>query len=167
MPYRDTDTLATRTQIQLRFVKRSAKLVNALQCLIISADVDRRSVFERAAVDGGWKTLQCADAPTALNYINRSLVQLAIIDLEKQSAELFRPVVERLTSTKGVLVIVCGNEGDVREEVWARQLGAWLYLPAVEPANFTLLCGEARQIAERLCKGAHAERASSLPQGTS
>jgi hypothetical protein len=50
-------------------------------------------------------------------------------------------------------LIVCGNEGDVEEEVWVRQLGAWLYLPNVtEASNLALLCGEARHIAERLAK---------------
>jgi hypothetical protein len=50
-------------------------------------------------------------------------------------------------------MIVCGNEGRIEEEMWVRQAGAWLYLPGVtESSNFALLCGEARQIAQRLHK---------------
>jgi hypothetical protein len=42
MPYRDAKTLAAREQVQARFVKRAAKLVNVFQCLIVSADAQRR-----------------------------------------------------------------------------------------------------------------------------
>ena len=44
------------------------------------------------------------------------------------------------------------------EEIWVRQLGAWLDLPAADSANFTLLCSEALHIAERLQKPAAADR---------
>ena len=159
MPYHDAkSTLAARGQIQLRFLKRAPKVVATFQCLIVSADRERREMFERAAADGGWKTALCSDAPTALAYIHRSLVQLAIVDLESPQAEVFRPVVEQFTGASGLLLIVCGNEGEIEEEVWVRQLGAWLYLPGVvDGSNFALLCGEARQIAERLWKPHGAE----------
>lgn len=162
MPYQDAKTLTAEGQIQLKFAKRPTKLVSVFQCLIVSADSERRKMFERAAVDGGWKTFLCADAPTALNYINRSLVQLAIVDLESQQAEAFRPLVEQFTASSGLLLIVCGNEGEMEEEVWVRQLGAWLYLPGVlDSSNFALLCGEARHIAERLWKSNGVERSLS------
>jgi hypothetical protein len=49
--------------------------------------------------------------------------------------------------------VICGNEGRPQEEIWARQLGAWLYLPGVvESDDVAMLCGEARQIAEQLAK---------------
>jgi DNA-binding NtrC family response regulator len=164
MPYQDTKTLTARGQIQLRFAKRATKAVNVFQCLIVSSDDERRAMFERAAADGGWNTLLCADAPTALTYINRSLVQLAIVDLESQQAEAFRPVVQQFTATSGLLLIVCGNEGEIEEEVWVRQLGAWLYLPGVaDTSNFALLCVEARHIAERLWKSNGGARANGVP----
>jgi DNA-binding NtrC family response regulator len=132
--------------------------------LIVSADSQRRGIFEHAAADSGWKTLLCADAPDALTCLNRSLVQLAIVDLESQQPGTFRSVVEQLTARNGLLLIVCGNEGDIKEEVWARQLGAWLYLPGVpEGNNFTALCGEARHIAERLWKTTNPLRDAPLP----
>jgi hypothetical protein len=64
-------------------------------------------------------------------------------------------VLEQLASQSGVLLIVCGNEGSVEEELWVRQRGAWLYLPGVvEASNLALLCGEAKQIVERLARTA-------------
>jgi DNA-binding NtrC family response regulator len=153
MPYRDTKTLSARAQIQQKFVKRAAKLVNVFQCLIISADTARREMLQRAAEEGGWKTSLCGDVPSALVHLRRSFVQLALVDLEGQKRDAFQLVIEQLTARSGLLLVVCGNETDVEEEVWARQQGAWLYLPGVvETSNLALLCGEARHIAERVGK---------------
>lgn len=164
MQYRESKTLTPREQIQLRFSNRAAKLVNVFQCLIVSADSERREMFEHAATEGGWKTFLCADAPAAMTYLNRSLVQLAIVDLEAQQPDTFRVVIEQLTARNGLLLLVCGNEGRMDEEVWVRQLGAWLYLPGVvDGHSLTLLCGEARQIAERLWKATNPQRDSLLP----
>ena len=47
--------------------------------------------------------------------------------------------------------MVCGSEGDVLAEMWARQLGVWLYLAGVDPTcDLTSLCSEAQQVAEKL-----------------
>ena len=149
-------TLTARAQIQ-----RAPKLVSQFQCLIVSADPERLEMFERSAAEGGWKTFLCADAPSALTYIQRSLVQLAVVDLDAHRLASFRLVVEQLTASKGLLLIVCGNDGDVEEEVWVRQRGAWLYLPGVvDSSNFALLCGEARHIAERLWKSSTPQHAA-------
>jgi DNA-binding NtrC family response regulator len=151
MAYRDLNTLSVREQVQHKYARRAAKLVNVFQCLIVSADPQRRQMLERAAADSGWKTHACADAPTALAHVNRWLVQLAVVDLEAQQPAAFRPLVEQLTARSGLLSIVCGNEGDANEEIWVRQRGAWMYLPGVaDSSNVGLLCGEAKQIAERL-----------------
>jgi ActR/RegA family two-component response regulator len=164
MRYRDAETLSARGQIQFKYAKRAAKLVNVFQCLIVSSDQRRREMFERAAAEGGWQTYLCADATAALACLNRSVVQLAVVDLESRGAETLRPVIEGLTALGGPLLIVCGNEGNIEEEVWVRRLGAWLYLPGViDGSNFTLLCGEARQIAQRLWKAARPEIGSDSP----
>jgi DNA-binding NtrC family response regulator len=159
MAYRDAKTLSVREQVHLKYARRAAKLVHAFQCLIVSADGNRRQMLEQAAADSGWKTLPCADASAALAHLNRWLVHLVVVDLQGQPLEDFRPLVEQLTASRGLLLIVCGNEGHLEEEIWARQRGAWMYLPGVaDSSNVSLLCGEARQIAERLHKPA-AERA--------
>lgn len=159
MSYRDTKMVTARGQVHLRFTKRAAKIVPVYQCLIVSADAERSAMFEQAAAEGGWRAHRCADATTALSYIDRSLVQLAVVDLEGQAPDAFRPVVNRLTGNGGLLLIVCGNEGDIEEEIWVRQLGAWLYLPGVlDSNNIALLCGEARHIAERLWQTSVADR---------
>ena len=166
MLHRDLKTLPARGQIQLKFAKRPVKLTGAFQCLIVSADTARREMLERAASEGGWKTSACADANTALTYLSRSLVQLALVDLENQQADAFHPVVEQYSSHRGFLLIVCGNEGAIEEEVWVRQLGTWMYLPGVtESSNLRLLCSEARHIAERLAKSGSPDNGMIAPAG--
>jgi hypothetical protein len=66
-----------------------------------------------------------------------------------------RAIAETLTVRKGVLVAVCGRPagsadlppGGDDEECWARQLGAFVYLPGVgSDAGIALLVDEARRI---------------------
>jgi DNA-binding NtrC family response regulator len=159
MTYRDAKTIPSRGQTQFRFVQRAANAIGTFACLIVSADRRRGEMLKRAAADGGWKTCVCPDPEAAVAHISRSFVHLAVVDLEGQDARAFRPLLEQLAAMGGLLLIVCGNEGDMEEEVWVRQLGAWLYLPGVEEtSNLALLCGEARQIAERLSKTAPQRR---------
>jgi DNA-binding NtrC family response regulator len=164
MPYRDLKTLTVREQVQLKYSRRAAKLVNVFQCLVVSADPKRREMLERAAADGGWKTFVCPDAKTALEQMHRWLMQLAVVDLADEKAAEFRPLLEELKKCSGLLAIVCGNEGNREEEIWVRQRGAWMYLPGVvDTSNISLLCGEARQIAERLWKAGGNERTPIQP----
>ena len=95
MPYHESKTIVARGQVQLRYLHRAAKPASVLQCLIVSSDSRRRAMFERAASDGGWKTSLSVDATEALAHISRNFVQLAIVDLEGQTAGAFQGVVQR------------------------------------------------------------------------
>ena len=51
-------------------------------------------------------------------------------------------------SMPGLLLVICGHEGEVEEEIWARQLGVWLYVPGLSNApaeDLSLLCQQAYQ----------------------
>jgi CheY-like chemotaxis protein len=116
MAYRDLNTLSVREQVQHKYARRAAKLVNVFQCLIVSANPERRRMLDRAASESGWKTHVCADAQAALAHVNRWLVQLAVVDLDAPSSATFRPLVEQLSAQSGLLSIVCGHDGDVKED---------------------------------------------------
>jgi hypothetical protein len=125
------------------------------QCLVVSVDDSRREALAWAARDGGWQTLSCGDAEAALERVRRTLLQLAIVDLTASNGTeppRFRELVEYLACCAGrVLVVACGDEGNARQEVWARHLGVWMYLPgAADGVELAALCGEARLIAKRL-----------------
>jgi hypothetical protein len=111
-------------------------------------------MLTRAAQEGGWQPLVAPDIATARKYLARMWMQLAIVDLEHapaEESESLREFLEEVSDSNGLLLVVCGNEGDSLEEIWVRQVGAWLYLPGVNSgSDVTLLCGEAKQIAEQL-----------------
>jgi DNA-binding response OmpR family regulator len=91
MTYRDAKTLTARGQVQLRLAKRAAKALATFQCLIVSTDERRGEMFRMAASDGGWRARVCENGDAALAQVERSLVQLAIVDLEGQSVQTYRP----------------------------------------------------------------------------
>ncbi len=59
-------------------------------------------------------------------------------------------IAEEFAGRTGTLLVVCGSEDSVEEELWARQLGAWVYLPGVSGGDALMsLFAEARRAAER------------------
>ncbi len=131
-------------------ITRSTKNVAAQQCLIVSADPARQSMFVAAACDAGFETLLAADASAALALLGREFVAMAIVDVEGQQAADFHQLFDRLRKTSGLLSVVCGNEGNEQEEVYVRQASPWLYLPGVQlGAEFSTLCHQGRQLAQR------------------
>jgi len=132
----------------------SRTAVGLFQCLIVSNDPRRREMLMRSAREGGWNTIVAPDVVSARSLMRRYFVQLAIVDLEHTTStepEGFREVLEELSALSGLLLIVCGNEDEPLEEIWARQLGVWLYLPGVTAGeDVTMLCGEALQIAGQI-----------------
>jgi hypothetical protein len=120
-----------------------------------------------AATESGWSTICCRDADSAESAAYRRLVQLALIDLSSGSAgppPRMRRLVERLTAQRDLLVALCGRDADAIEEVWARQLGAWLYLPKVTAASdVASICGEALQLTASASRAARGGESSRIP----
>lgn len=120
-------------------------------CLVVSSDAERAEMLASAAVDNGWDPIVCMDAESALAHQSRGFAQLAIIDLESDEAGEFPQLLGKLAASKSLLTMVCGNEENAEEEIYARQAGAWLYLPGVsESSNLSLLCGEAKHIVSKM-----------------
>jgi hypothetical protein len=81
--------------------------------------------------------------------------QLAFVDLEGEQGAGFQALVRQLADQRQVLLVVCGHEQDGTEEVWARQLGVWFYLPGTcESSTIGLLCRDARSIVSQRMKAA-------------
>jgi hypothetical protein len=119
--------------------------------LILSPSTGRREIFGAAAAGSGWRVLVTGDVTLAQDSLNQYVVQLGIVDLVGVEASTYRGLLERLANPAQVLLVVCGNEGNVREEIWVRQQGAWLYLTGVKDgACISAVCQEARDIIDRL-----------------
>ena len=146
----------TATQSEFCVPRGNATRTSLLHCLIVAEDAERREFLAESAQAAGWEVTVCADASSASVAANRFRQSLAIIDLadlEPGASSSFRTLTEQLTSGPSPLVMICGAEGNALEEIWARQLGVWLYLSGVDPTcDVESLCSEARQVAEKLAR---------------
>jgi len=144
--------VATATAAAPTKPKRSTKKLGAFQCLVVSTREKRRMMLEEAAVEGGWDAMICIDAEPAWTVVKRQKFGLALIDLDGvDSPEELKELAEEVSKMKDTLLVLCGNEGEALEEIWARQLGAWLYLPGVTAGSDLIsLCEQARPVVEKM-----------------
>lgn len=120
------------------------------QCVISSASRARRNMLSKAAADAGWDSILCNSPDEVGNNLDQTLLQFALVDLDHRGSTPSgaRDLVQKLIQGDPHLLIgVCGHEADPDEEIWARQLGVWLYLPgATTSSEMTLLFEQALQI---------------------
>lgn len=143
----------TREQPRLERAVKSVATRGLLECLIVSPRAKQREVLSRAATASGWASVVCSDADTARHLAQRIVVKLAFIDLEAGPLDMLVGLQEFAADLSRMgcpLLVVCGTDGDTQQEIWARQLGAWLYLPGMAGVEaMTQLCDEARGVVER------------------
>ncbi len=136
-------------QLQYGCTSQKRAKTASLQCLVLSVSSSRRNMLSDSATEAGWETVVCADASGALAVIRRTSFQLALVDLETSGGSPFefRQLCEKLADeSPQVLLGICGQESCPEEEIWARQLGCWLYLPCVTNSmEMSLLCEQARE----------------------
>jgi hypothetical protein len=144
----------TATQSEVCVPRPKATRVALLHCLVVAENAERRAFLAESARAAGWEVTVCAGASAASVAANRYRQSLAIVDLadlEAGAASSLRTLTEQLTSGSSPLVMICGAEGNALEEIWARQLGVWLYLSGVDAScDVTSLCRDAKQVTEKL-----------------
>ena len=108
-------------------------------------------MLSESAREAGWDVIICADAETAAVAFRRMSFHFALVDLDLRgdTPRGFREFCEKLAADSPQLLLgICGHEECAPEEIWARQLGIWLYLPGTtNSAEMSLLCAQAMQIA--------------------
>jgi hypothetical protein len=144
---------ATRAKPRLERAVKSVATRGLLECLIVSPRAKQRDLLSRSAAASGWASVVCSDAANARHIAERIVVKLAFIDLEEGPPEeraSLQELAAELSRMGCPLLVVCGADGDRQQEIWARQLGAWLYLPGMAGSEeMTQLCDEARKVVER------------------
>ena len=137
-----------------RVVSRSQPpaAIAQLRCLVVAEEAARRGMLASAAEEVGWDVIVCDSVDTGWHVCERERYEMAIADMAMlPDATAMRDLISQMASHPNLLLMICGNEGDGLEEIWARQLGAWLYLPGVsERCDVEALCRQALPVAERL-----------------
>lgn len=155
MDYSNIRLQAAVTQRDVAPASRRNPRVALLECLIVSPCQVRSDQCRQAAAMQGWKATVCCDAEVAAQAASRVRFRLAVVDLEAAHGiprSGYRQFAESLAAVDGMLLVICGNDGDAVEEIWAHQLGVWLYLPGVDEAcDLSVVCGEAREVVDKSC----------------
>jgi hypothetical protein len=124
-----------------------------LRCMVVSLTADRRRLIRAAAEAQAWDAIVCRDAGEFLRAAFKRSVPLIVVDLPDAASAAYgelKGAVERAKEITSALMLVVGAGVDGREEIWARQLGAWAYVcEAKNLRGFELLLEEARHAVER------------------
>ncbi len=146
-------TYTTQTglgQIRCRDPLGTFVLPELLRCVVLSWSEQRSQLLQSVAEDESWQAKVCGDVQEFLRSVFQLEVPLTVIDLPRRESLAYSELREIATQTSGVnrsLLVVCGaSDDDGEEELWARQLGAWAYLPgATDDSGLRLIFAEARK----------------------
>jgi len=136
---------------------RAGRIPGLMKCLVVSGDEALRHRLDTMADLSGWSACESPADAAELRSVVEGEFHLVIADIASPLGERVNDTVEiaeEFAGRPGTLVVVCGSGDSVDEELWARQLGAWVYLPGVSGGDALMsLFAEARRVAER--KGAY------------
>lgn len=134
-------------------LSQSMRAPGVRKCLVVSGDEGLRSRFEAVAELSGWSA---CDGPIDVADVDAAVdgdYQLVIVDIASPLGQRVNDsieVAEEFAGRPGSLLVICGSEDSAEEELWARQLGAWAYLPGVASGDTLVsLCTDARRLSER------------------
>jgi hypothetical protein len=132
---------------------RCSRMPRRVKGLVGSGDEGLRHRLDTMADLSGWSACEAPADAAELRSVVEGDFHLVIADIARPLGERVNDTVEiaeEFAGRPGTLVVVCGSGDSVDEELWARQLGAWVYLPGVSGGDALMsLFAEARRVAER------------------
>lgn len=128
---------------------RALVLPDLLRCLVLTWSEGRAELLRSAARNESWQATVNVDVREFLRNMYLLRVPLTFVDLPESKSfgySVLREAAQRTTELGNSLVVICGLAGNPAEEVWARQLGAWAYLPGDNGlTGLELVFGDARK----------------------
>ena len=132
---------------------RSGRIPGLLKCLVVSGDDRLRHRLDTMADLNGWSACYTPADSDELRSVVDADFHLVVVDIANPLGDRVSDTVEiaeEFAGRSNTLVVVCGSGESVDEELWARQLGAWVYLPGVSGGDALMsLFAEARRVVER------------------
>lgn len=124
-------------------------LPSVLRCLLLT-DCEERSHFLCAAAQNeSWEPTVNLEVHDFLRNLFRLRFPLAFIDLPVADSGGYSSVQQaamHAAEMRNSQLVICGNESCTEEEIWARGLGVWAYLPGDSGlAGLEFIFREARQ----------------------
>ncbi|WP_146451143.1 hypothetical protein [Bythopirellula polymerisocia] len=120
-----------------------------LHCLMLTWSDERAGLLRNAAESESWRSTVNRDVQEYLRNLFRLRVPLTLIDLpclKSNSYVGIQQAASHASELGSSQVIICGNDNHREEEIWARGLGVWAYLPGDRgPAGLEFVFGDARQ----------------------
>lgn len=132
---------------------RAGRGPGLLKCLVVSGDRGLRQRLDAVTDLSGWSACDAPEGAADLSAVIDGDYQLVVVDVARPLGERVNDsveIAEEFAGRPGTLLVVCGSDENVDEELWARQIGAWVYLPGVTGGDALVsLFAEARQAVER------------------
>ena len=132
---------------------RNNRMASNLNCLVISGNRELRSRLDSVSELSGWSG---CDMPTDAEELRSTAdadFQLVVVDIAHPIGERVNDtleIAEEFAARPGTLLMICGSDESVEDELWARQLGAWVYLPGVSSGDSLVsLFAEAKRVVEQ------------------
>lgn len=149
-----TTARLTVAEGKLEVPSRTLVLPDLLRCLVLTWSDCRAELLRSAATKESWQVTVNVDVREFLRNVFLLRVPLTFVDMPDTSEPRYvkwRDATQRASELSDSLVVVCGLYGrslaeQSNEELWARQLGAWAYLPGDGGLpGLELIFGDARK----------------------
>ncbi len=132
---------------------RTVRGPGLMKCLVLSGNRGLRNRLDAVTELSGWSVCDAPEDASDLQAVVDGDYQLVIADISRPLGDRVNDTVEvaeEFASRPGTLLVVCGSEDNVDEELWARQMGAWVYLPGVTGGDALVsMFADARRLVER------------------
>lgn len=116
-----------------QYPARSAR-VAAASCLVVTGNAALRSRMQLVADMTDWTVCDTPAEPREIRAAADREYDLVVVDIAHPCGDRVSDTValaEEFARRPGTLLVVCSGGESVDDELWARQLGVWAYLPDV------------------------------------